>query len=167
MLRRKHKFAIVAIAFALGLSLLLAIVLLLPDRTSLPALQNKIEETGTCSVSAQGIEFVIQADTATIENDTLILETNATTGDNALVLVNANSDTFSAKSVSIRPITTPRDMLELKFHQLQAVSAGPTFSVPGTLVMMRNGTLCMRFDRHWTLRQWVHHIRRKARSAFK
>ena len=157
MLRRKHKFAIVAIAFALGLSLLLAIVLLLPDRTSLPALQNKIEETGTCSVSAKGIEFVIQADTATIENDTLILETNATTGDNAWVIVTADARSARARSVSLRFITSPRDMLQLTFHDLQ-----PTGTMPRSM-----GALTLTYDRHWTLRQWLQHFRRKLRTASK
>jgi hypothetical protein len=157
MLRPKRKFAIVAIASALGLSLLLAIVLLLPDRTSLPALQKKIEETGTCSVSAQGIEFVIQADTARIENDTLILERNATAGDNAWIVVSANARSIYARSVSLRFITSPKDTLELTFHDLQST---------GT-VLYKVGTATMKYDRHWTLRQWLHHVRRKLRNTFK
>lgn len=157
MLRRGRRYAIVACAAVLGLSLPLAIVLLLPDRHSLSALQKMIEETGSCRVSAKGINFVIQADTARIENDTLILQTSATTSDNAWVVVSANACSASAGTVSVRFITSPKDMLELTFHHLQ-----PT----GTL-LYGTGTLCMKLDRHWTLRQWLQRFRRKLRTTFK
>jgi hypothetical protein len=167
MSRPGHKRAIVAVALALMLCLLLATLLLLPDRNSLPALQKRIAETGSCRISTPANNLVIQADTARFEDDVLILEKSAATGDNALVLVNMNSDTFAVKSVSVRLITSPADRLELTYHDLRPVNMGPTLYIRGALYLEGECNLRIRLDRHWTLRQWFQHFRRKLRSTFK
>jgi hypothetical protein len=64
-----------------ALCLLLFALQLFPDPESLPYLQEMVAEKGWCSVSVEGDDWIIQADTARIENDSLILKRNATTGD--------------------------------------------------------------------------------------
>jgi nicotinic acid phosphoribosyltransferase len=48
-------------------------------------------------------------------------------------------------------------MLELTLYDLQTTGTMP-HSVP---------TATMKLNRHWTLRQWFQHFRRKLRTAFK
>jgi len=167
MSKLRRKLTIVAIAFALALCLLLAILLLLPDRDSLSALQRRIADTGTCRISTPASDLVIQADTARIENDTLILERNAPTEDSSSVRISMNSDTFSAKRVSVRFIASPKDMLELTFYDLRRVNARTRLYVPGTLYLEGEGTLRIGLDRHWTLRQRFRHFCGKIKRAFK
>ena len=164
MSRPRYRCVFVAIAFAFALCLLLAALLLLPARDSLAALQREIAETGTCRIPTPASDLVIQADTARIEDDMLILERNAETGDNSLVVVHIFANSIAARRVSIRFMTSPKDSLELTLHDPEPV--GTSKMLYGTSGLDAS-VVRLRLDRHWTLRQWFHHFRAKIKRAFK
>jgi len=150
MVRPKHrKLVLLTCAIVLALCLLLTTLLLSFDYDSLASLQKTIHEDGSCTVSAGALEFVIQADIAEIKDDTLVLRKSGTTGDDALVLVRANSRSVRARSVSLRFLSSPKDVLELSLHDTE----------PHGL-----GVACFKLDRRWGLRQWFQHFRSKARK---
>jgi len=165
MSRPRHRRAIVVMALALGLFLLLVIFLLIPDRNSLAALQKRITETGTCSISTAITDCVIQADTARIEDDTLILARHAATGDDAFVVISIGVHSVSAKRVSVRLTTSPKDILELTLYDPEPGTTNrPLFGAPRTL--WDTGEVCMRVDRHRTLRQRFHHLCGEIKRTF-
>lgn len=164
MSRARHRRAVVAIALALGLCLLV-IWLLLPDRNSLSALQERIAETGTCSISTAITDCVIQADTARIENNALILERNAEAGDDAWVVISIGVHSVSAKRVSVRLTTSPKDTLELTLYDPEPVAGRPMLGTRRTL--WDTGEVCLRVDRHRTLQGWFRDFSRRIRRTVK
>lgn len=165
MLRLRHRRAIAVVALALGLSLLLVIFLLLPDRYSLAALQKRIAETGRCSISTAMADCVMQADTARIEDDRLILERHAETGDDSWVVISIGVHSVSAKRLSVRLITSPKDTLELTLYEPEpGTTDRPLFGAPRTL--WDTGEVCMRVDRHRTLRQRLRRLCGEIKRTF-
>ena len=139
-----------------ALCLLLFALQSFPDPESLAYLQEMVAEKGCCSVSVAGDDWVIHADTAKIENDSLILKRNATTGDDSLVVITVNSGSPAfAKSVSIRFIEDPNDSLELTVHQLERGNVKTT------------GSMRMTFERNWSLQKLFAHLRWKLKNVGK
>jgi len=123
-----------------------------PDPESLTYLQKMIADKGWCSISLPGNDCVIHADIALIENDSLILKRKGTTGDDSLVVVGINSGfTASAKSVSVRFIKEPADILELTLYR------------PGYRRMCES----IKIERNWSLRKWFDHLCRKIKNIGK
>ena len=120
-MRPKYKkYTVSAIFLALVLFFVIAALLIFPVPDQLTYLQKKVIENGRCTVSSGKNNFVIQADKATIENDMLILERLAAAGDDSFVVVNSRSNPILAKRVSIRYLTSPKDMLELTFYEVKS-----------------------------------------------
>jgi hypothetical protein len=155
MRAKYNRPAILTLLAALGLCLLLAAFQLPPDHDSLSSLQKSIVETGTCTVFAGPSYYVIQADMAEIENDKLVLTRSIAEGDNSRVVLSMKSGAPAyAKSVSIRFLKEPTDMLELSLDQAD-------FGKVKT-----SGIMCMQINRHWSLRQWFNHFRGKIMNLF-
>jgi len=134
-MRAKNKKYIIAIlAVSLLICLVIGSAILFPAPDQLTYLQNQINENGHCNVSSGDMNFDIQADTAIIENNTLILKRKAITGEESYVVINSKSNPMLAKSVSIRFITTPKEMLELSISD----AINKQVSFPGTFVF-KNG----------------------------
>jgi len=144
---KNKKAAIGALALALAVCLLLAALLLFPGRESLPSLQKTIVKDGSCSVAAGGDDYVIRADIALIENDTLLLKRATATGDSSLVVVHSDAGfVISAKSMSIRYIASPEERAELTIFE-----PDPPYE----------GTLCLKLRRYSRLHVWFWRLRKK------
>jgi hypothetical protein len=153
---RFKTLAILVACVGTALCLLLFALQLSPDTESLDYLQEMVADKGWCSISVAGDDCVIQADIAKIENDSLILKRNATTGDDSLVVVSMNSGSPAlAKSVSIRFTREPTDMIELSLNQ------------PECGEIKTSGIMCIKFERNWSLRKWYDHLRWKVKNIIK
>ena len=155
----KPRFKIFAILVAFVIAALCLLLFALPlsfDPNSLAYLKAMIAEKGWCSVSARGDDYYIEADIAKIDNDALILKRTATSGDNSLVVVCGNSGSpILAKSVTIRFIKDPRDILELSLHEAKH---GEIESY---------GTFTKKLYRQRSLREWFEYFCWKAKNSLK
>lgn len=159
---RCKRFAVVFFVVVPGLFLPLAALFLLPDCESLSSLQKMVAEDGRCSVSTGAGDYVIQADIAHIENDTLTLRRRAATGDDSWVIVGPviagpGPGTISAKSVSVRFITTTKDKVQLTFHDVTA-SPNQPYSAQ---------TMSLELDRRRDLAYWLWYFRQEVRNSIK
>ena len=155
-MRAKYNIlAVLTLLAALGLCLLLVAFQLIPDHDPLSSLQKMIVETGSCTVFAGGNACVIQADTAEIENDKLVLTRSIAEGDDSRVVVSTKSGAPAyAKSVSIRFLREPTDVLELSLDQAEFGK------------IKTSGIMCIKLNRRRSLRQWFDHYRVKIMSLF-
>ena len=149
-------FSILAAFVISALCLLLFALPLSPDPDSLTYLKAMIAEQGWCSVSARGDNYYIEADIAKIDNDALIFKRAATSGYNSLVVVRANSGSpILAKSVTIRFIKDPRDILELSLHE------------PKHGEINSYGTFTMKLYRRWSVRELFEYFCWRAKNSLK
>jgi len=153
---RFKTLSILAAFAAVVFFLLLLALQLSPAPKPLADLQAMVVEKGWCSVSAGGDEYHIEADIAKIDDDALILTRTATSGDNSMVLFRGNSASPTlAKSVTIRFVKDPRDILELSLHDAKH----------GEIKM--DGTLTIKLNCRRSLREWFEYLCWKAKNSLK
>ena len=90
---------------------------------------------------------------AELENDTLILTRSAETGNGPLVVLSRKSVSFTSKSISIRLLKEPTDMLEFSLDQAE-------------YGQIKVQDMCVRINRHWSLQQRFSHFRAKIMKLF-